>query len=110
LDAERLARTSGECCLDVGDVQVMASVRLNGRDLGVAWCDPWQVEIPAGLLRDRGNELEIRVANLWLNRLIGDAGLPPDQRRTWTTRNPFHKATPLVPSGLLGPVQILAAD
>jgi len=110
LDAERLARTSGDCYLDVGDVQVMASVRLNGRDLGVVWCDPWQVEIPAGLLRDRGNELEIRVANLWLNRLIGDAGLPPEQRRTWTTRNPFHKETPLVPSGLLGPVRILAAD
>ena len=110
LDAERLARTSGECYLDVGDVQVMARVRLNGRDLGVVWCDPWRVEIPAGLLRDRGNELEIRVANLWLNRLIGDAGLPPEQRRTWTTRNPFHKDTPLVPSGLLGPVRILAAE
>jgi hypothetical protein len=110
LDAERLARTRRECYLDVGDVQVMASVRLNGRDLGVAWCAPWQVEIPAGLLRDRGNELEIRVANLWLNRLIGDAGLPPEQRRTWTTRNSFHKETPRVPSGLLGPVQILAAD
>ena len=110
LDAERLARTSRECYLDIGDVQVMARVRLNGRDLGVVWCDPWRVEIPAGLLRDRGNELEIRVANLWLNRLIGDAGLPPEQRRTWTTRNPFHKDTPLVPSGLLGPVRILAAE
>lgn len=71
---------------------------------------PSRVAVPARLLRDRGNELEIRVANLWLNRLIGDAGLPSEQRRTWTTRNPFHKDTPLAPSGLLGPVRILAAE
>ena len=108
--ADQRARCERECSLDVGQVQVMARVRLNGRDLGVVWCDPWRVEVPAGLLRDRGNALEIEVANLWLNRLIGDAGLPPDQRRTWTTRNPFGPDTPLAPSGLLGPVRILAAD
>jgi hypothetical protein len=110
LTAEQRARCDRECGLGIGQVQVMARVRLNGRDLGVAWCDPWRVEIPAGLLRDRGNELEIEVANLWLNRLIGDAGLPPEQRRTWTTRNPFGPDTPLAPSGLLGPVRILAAE
>ncbi len=75
--------------LDLGRVAVMARVRLNGRDLGVAWCQPFRVAVPAGLLRAGDNDLEITVANLWINRLTGDAGLPSDQRRTWTTWNPF---------------------
>ena len=85
----------------------MARVALNGRELGVVWCAPWRVEIPAGLLRAEGNELEISVANLWINRLIGAAGLPQEQRLTWTTRNPYKKDSPLQPSGLLGPVRLL---
>jgi hypothetical protein len=50
------------------------------------------------------NQLEIEVANLWPNRLIGDQSLPPAKRFTWTTRNPFKKDAPLLPSGLLSPV------
>ncbi len=96
--------------LDLGSVQVMAQVKLNGRDLGVVWCAPWRVELPAGLLRAEGNELEITVANLWINRLIGDASLPPEQRQAWTTRNPYKKTAPLQPSGLLGPVRLLAVQ
>jgi hypothetical protein len=53
--------------------------------------------------------LEIRVANLWPNRLIGDAGLPADQRVAWTTWNPFSKDAPLLPSGLLGPVRVMGS-
>ena len=94
--------------LSLGRVAAMAQVSLNGRDLGVAWCDPWRLEIPAGLLRTHGNNLEITVANLWINRLIGDAGLPAEKRLTWTTRNPYHPDSPLQPSGLLGPVRIIA--
>ncbi len=93
--------------LDLGAVQVMAQVKLNGCDLSVVWCAPWCYALPAGLLHERGNTLEISVANLWVNRLIGDAGLPPEQRQTWTTRNPYQKSTPLQPSGLLGPVRLL---
>ena len=96
--------------LDLGAVHVMARVALNGKDLGVVWCAPWRVKMPAGLLRASGNELEISVANLWINRLIGDSGLPPEQRQTWTTRNPFKKDSPLQPSGLLGPIRLMMAD
>jgi hypothetical protein len=96
--------------LELGIVHVMARVKLNGRDLGVVWCAPWRVEIPPGLLRVSGNEVEITVANLWINRLIGDAALPQEQRQTWTTRNPFKKDSPLQPSGLLGPVRLLATQ
>ena len=94
--------------LSLGDVKVMAAIRLNGKDLGVVWCDPWRVEIPAGLLKDGGNQLEVTVANLWINRLIGDSALPEEKRLTWTTYTPYTPTSPLQPSGLLGPVRIEA--
>lgn len=91
----------------LGTVKNMASVRLNGEDLGVCWCDPWRVEIPGGSLRDKDNQLEITVANLWINRLIGDSGEKDSRRLTWTTLNPFRPDSPLRESGLIGPVAIL---
>ncbi len=96
--------------LELGDVAVMAEVTLNGRNLGVTWCPPWQVTIPTGVLRKTGNKLEIKVANLWPNRLIGDAQLPQEKRVAQLTesKNQFYKPdAPLLPSGLLGPVRIL---
>jgi hypothetical protein len=86
----------------------IASIKINDRDLGVTWCKPWRVAIPEGLLRPRGNLIEITVANLWINRLIGDSNLPEDQRLTWMTGNPYHPDDPLLESGLLGPVTLQA--
>jgi alpha-L-rhamnosidase len=95
--------------LSLGRVHNIASVRLNGRDLGVAWCDPWRVRLPADVLKTGGNALEITVANLWLNRLIRDSGLPEEERLTWIPgKYPFQPGEPLRPSGLLGPVRIEA--
>jgi len=91
--------------LDLGRVEVMARVKLNGQEVGTVWKAPYRVDI-TGALRPGENRLEIEVANLWPNRLIGDAGLPRDQRVAWTTWNPFTKDAPLLPSGLLGPVQL----
>ena len=93
----------------LGDVRVMARVRLNGKELGTAWCAPWAVEI-GGAAKEKGNELEVDVANLWPNRLIGDQALPAEKRVTWTTWNPYRKGSALVPSGLLGPVMVLAEE
>jgi hypothetical protein len=59
-----------------------------------------------GVLRPGGNTLEIRVANLWPNRMIGDAALAETNRFTWSSWEPFKQDTPLLKSGLLGPVQI----
>jgi hypothetical protein len=95
--------------LDLGAVKNLAAVRLNGRDLGVIWTAPWRVEITANLKRS-GNVLEIDVVNLWPNRLIGDASLPADKRITMTNVKKFTKDTPLLPSGLLGPVRLLVED
>lgn len=92
--------------LDLGTIHNMASVRLNGKDVGVAWCAPWRVDITSAV-KPEGNRLEISVANLWRNRLIGDAGLPPIQRLTTSNlEGVFKPDLPLSPSGLLGPVTL----
>jgi hypothetical protein len=95
--------------LDLGDVRVMARVKLNGRDLGVVWKTPFRVEITEAV-QPGENALEIQVANLWPNRLIGDQSLPAEQRYTWTTWNPFSKDARLLESGLLGPVTLQASE
>ncbi|MEI6194115.1 MAG: glycosyl hydrolase [Verrucomicrobiota bacterium] len=114
--------------LDLGVVHDLARVRLNGKDLGVVWCAPWQVDI-TDVLKTGGNQLEIEVANRWVNRLVGDqqpadakvrtvrfpSGLLggnayPAGRYTFETRSLrgglFKADSPLLPSGLLGPVTL----
>jgi hypothetical protein len=59
-------------------------------------------------VKAKDNQLEIAVANLWPNRLIGDQSLPAAQRLALTTWNPFKKGSPLLESGLLGPVTLVA--
>jgi hypothetical protein len=107
-----LAGQGKDSFLALGDVRELARVRLNDRDLGVAWSPPWRVRIPAGALLPTGNRLEIEVVNFWPNRLMGDAGLPPGQRRTRTNITKFDSPkgeahyTTLMASGLLGPVRL----
>jgi hypothetical protein len=79
---------------------------LNGTDLGAVWCPPWRVAVPAGVWKEGDNDLVIEVANLWRNRLIGDASLPEDKRLTRTTVNPHRPNSPLRRSGLFGPVTL----
>jgi hypothetical protein len=98
-----LGARAARLLLDLGRVQVMAQVTLNGKDLGVLWKVPFQVEITSAV-QPGVNTLEIAVANLWPNRLIGDQSLPPEKRIAWTTWNPYRKDSPLLESGLLGPV------
>jgi hypothetical protein len=93
--------------LDLGSVSETAKVTLNGKDLGVVWCAPRRVDITEAL-KPGENELEIEVVNNWPNRLIGDAKLPKEQRRTRTNITQYEKpeSQTLVPSGLLGPVTL----
>jgi hypothetical protein len=119
--------------LDLGQVNVIAQAKLNGRDLGILWKPPFRAEVTE-VLRAGANDLEIQVVNLWPNRLIGDENLPPDcewkaqergqvlsrypqwllenkpqpsGRVTFTTWKHWSKDDPLLESGLLGPVRIL---
>lgn len=93
--------------LDLGTVHAIARVTLNGKDLGVVWCAPWRVDITHAL-KAAENHLEIEVANLWANRLIGDASKPQEERITRATANPYNAGSTLLPSGLLGPVTVRA--
>lgn len=99
------ARPGSALALDLGGVKNMASVRLNGVELGVLWTAPWRVEITAAV-KPAGNVLEIQVVNLWPNRLIGDKYLPAGKRFT-RTNIPLKDDAALLPSGLLGPVVLL---
>lgn len=91
--------------LDLGTVHEVASVRLNGKDLGIVWTRPARVAL-GRTVRSGENHLEITVVNLWPNRLIADEALPADQRLTQTNAHKFDSRTPLYPSGLIGPVQL----
>jgi len=105
---EPASSTPPRLFLDLGDVRNLAEVHLNGHNLGTVWTEPFRVDI-TDAVRPTDNQLEIKVVNLWPNRLIGDQHLPPDQQRTSTNITKFTKDSPLLPSGLLGPVTLTAA-
>jgi hypothetical protein len=64
--------------LDLGVVKHIARVTFNNKDLGVVWTAPWNIKLPAGLLKSKGNALVIEITNVWANRLIGDEQEPAD--------------------------------
>ncbi|HEX3624339.1 MAG TPA: glycosyl hydrolase [Verrucomicrobiae bacterium] len=116
--------------LDLGNVAVMADVRLNGKSLGILWKAPFQLDVTTELVAGQ-NTLEVAVANLWVNRLIGDQQLPSDADRnsngtlkswpqwlldgkpsptgrfTFTTWELWRKNGRLVESGLIGPMRLV---
>jgi len=118
--------------LDLGRVEVLARVLVNGEDLGIYWCPPHRIDI-TGAARAGDNRLEVQVTNLWPNRLIGDEQLPPENeyensrikafpewylrgepkpaggRITFAANQHYAKDSPLLASGLLGPVVLRTA-
>ena len=91
--------------LDLGDVRNLAEVTVNGKPLGIVWKAPYRLDVSSAMHAGE-NTVEIRVADLWVNRLIGEAQ-PNATQVTFTTRNPYKANSPLVPSGLIGPVRLL---
>jgi hypothetical protein len=102
--------------LDLGEVKELAEVRLNGKKVGIVWTRPYRVEITSAVQAGE-NKLEIDVVNLWPNRMIGDGLLSLDKRSytvtnisTYYDSSLCHKPQALLPSGLLGPVTVLAGS
>lgn len=114
-----------EIFLDLGKVNNMARIRINGKDMGVIWTAPFQLKITDAVVAGN-NPIEIEVANLWANRLIGDEQFPDDGikngkwpewlikkqartsgRFTFTTAKFYKKDSELLKSGLIGPVRLL---
>jgi hypothetical protein len=92
--------------LDLGDVKNLAEIIVNGKSLGIVWKKPFRTDITEAL-KSGENTIEIKVTNLWVNRLIGDQQPGITTKYTYTTQ-PFYRAdSPLLPSGLLGPVIIV---
>ena len=94
--------------IDLGDVKNLAHVSVNGKDLGVVWHAPYRIDM-TGALKPGANEVSIKVTNSWVNRLIGDEQ-PGATKYTYADVKPYKKNSPLLPSGLLGPVRVIATN
>jgi hypothetical protein len=90
--------------LDLGDVHELAEISINGHSLGIAWHPPYKIDV-TDAIKQGVNTLEIKVTNLWVNRLIGDQQ-PGATKYTFTATNTYKADAPLRPSGLLGPVTL----
>ncbi len=123
--------TNQSLWLDLGRVKNLAEVWVNGKSLGILWKPPFRLDI-TGAAKPGKNKLEIRITNLWPNRLIGDEQLPDDRqwngkrlrewpqwvldgkpsptgRFTFTTWHHWTKDDALLESGLIGPVRLIPA-
>jgi hypothetical protein len=100
-------KKGGHLWIDLGDVKNLASVTVNGKDLGVVWHSPYRVDA-TDALKPGSNEVTLKVTNAWVNRLIGDQQ-PGATKYTFADVTPYKANSPLLPSGLLGPVVVVRA-
>jgi hypothetical protein len=99
--------------LDLGRVEALCEVRINGESAGVLWCPPYALDI-SGRVREGENTLEVEVVNTWFNRFARDANLPAEKRVLDFSNQPpvrtieakIASQSPM-PSGLLGPVRLV---
>ena len=94
--------------IDLGDVRNLAEVSVNGKSLGIVWHTPYRVDA-SDALKPGENELWIKVTNAWVNRLIGDQQ-PGATKYTFADVKPYRATSPLLLSGLLGPVRIYSVS
>ncbi len=121
--------------LDLGTLNDIVSVKINGKSMGVFWYPPYIVNL-TGVAKPGANHLEITVTNNWANRLIGDEQLPadfewgfdrtengramksypdwfikhqprPSGRSAFSIWYYYRKDSKLVPAGLSGPVRFI---
>jgi len=102
------AAKGAQVWIDLGDVKNLAEVSLNGKSLGVVWHAPYRVNVTSAL-KPGANELVVKVTNAWVNRLIGDEQ-PGATRYTFADVKPYRANSPLLPSGLIGPVDVYSIN
>ena len=90
--------------LQLGKVDMVAVVRLNGKELGTLWTEPYQVDV-TDALKKGNNQLEVEVTSTWFNRLVYDEGQPESARKTWVIEGPAADSE-LRETGLMGPVKL----
>lgn len=91
--------------LDLGKVEMIAKVKVNGVEFKPLWNTPYRTDITSAV-RNGKNLIEVEVTNSWYNRLAFDAAQPEGQRKTWTIGGP-DAGDSLRPSGLMGPVSVI---
>ena len=101
-------RKGSRLWIDLGDVKNLAEVTVNGKDLGQAWHAPYRVDATSAL-KPGANDIKIRVVNAWVNRMVGDEQ-PGATKVTFADVKPYKANSPLLPSGLLGPVTVVRED
>ena len=104
---EEQLKNAEEIILDLGNVGVMAEVSVNNQPLGAFWKVPYRVEMK-NALQIGTNNLEIKVTNLWINRLIGDSMPGITEKITWSQYPFYNPNSAMSPSGLMGPVKVIA--
>ncbi len=102
-------KKENEIWINLGKVEHLAEVLVNGKSLGILWHYPFRINA-TGVLKPGENKLEIRVTNLWVNRLIGDAQPNVVNKVTYTTMTYYQANSKLLPSGLMGPVKIISVN
>ena len=99
-------KKGSEIWLDLGNVRNLAEVSVNGKPLGIVWHAPYRVDVTHAL-KPGANEVTIKVVNSWVNRLIGDQQ-PGATKYTMADVKPYKANSKLLPSGLIGPVKVIA--
>ena len=95
--------------IDLGDVKNLAEVTVNGKPLGIVWHAPYRVDATKAL-KPGANAISVKVTNAWVNRFIGDQQPDAATKYTFADIKPYKANSPLLPSGLLGPVQVIRKD
>jgi hypothetical protein len=101
-------RKGARLWLDLGDVKNLAEVTINGKKLGQTWHAPYRVDVTSAL-KPGANELKIEVVNAWVNRMIGDEQ-PGATKITFADVKPYKANSPVLQSGLLGPVTVIREE
>jgi hypothetical protein len=95
--------------LDLGDVENIAEVAVNGKYQGIVWKAPFRIDVTQALVPG-SNQIVVQVTNLWVNRMIGDQQPWALKKYAFADFTPYKADTPVLPSGLLGPVRLLSVS